>query len=71
MCGTWLILLYEYFNLRCSKLHVKDIVGKMLGTEDTHTHTHIYIYIYIYIKGNTTEQVKLCDKEVLSDCKNG
>jgi hypothetical protein len=57
MCGNRLILLYS--NLRCSKLHVMDIVGKILSTED------------IRIKGNTTEQLKLCDKEVLFDCKNG
>jgi hypothetical protein len=55
MCGTGLIFLY--FSLRCDKFYVTEIVGKIFGTEN------------IRIKGNSNEQVKLCDKDVLTDSK--
>ena len=55
MYCTWLIFLYS--NLRFVKLYVIQTVGKIFDIEN------------IRINGNRTEQVKLCDKGVLSDCK--
>jgi hypothetical protein len=55
MCGTGLIFLYS--NLRCAKFYVTEIVGQIFSTEN------------IRIKGNSNEQVKLCDKDELSDSK--
>jgi len=55
MCGTGLIFLYS--NLCCAKFYVTEIVSQIFGTEN------------IRIEGNKNEQVKLCDKDVLSDSK--